>query len=61
MAPYQVSLSCVGLAAVWRGDLSPLEPSSHAHNPQIMANMASMYAVKVGRGRDNTLQKLFLL
>ena len=39
-------LSWFGLTAISRGDVSLLDPAAHAPNPQIMLNMATMYASK---------------
>ena len=38
--------SWFGLTAMYRGDVSLLDTSAHAPNPQIMINMATMYASK---------------
>ena len=38
--------SWFGLTAMTRGDVSLLDTSAHAPNPQIMVNMATMYAGK---------------
>ena len=36
----------MGLTAVYRGDLNMLDTEDYADNPQIMINVATMYATK---------------